>query len=51
MFVPDGARDATSRMSSTVWRGIGVGRKARTERREVIAWSTVAMDSVQGDIE
>jgi hypothetical protein len=40
MLVPEGARLATARISSTVARGTGVGRKARTERRVVMAAST-----------
>ncbi len=37
MLVPDGARAATSRIARIVASGIGVGRKARIERRDVIA--------------
>src|ERR1700761_771859 len=43
MFVPLGARAATSRMCSTVSAGTGVGRNRRMERREVMAWSTSVM--------
>jgi len=45
MLVPLGARDATSRMYSMSARGTGVGRKARTEWRDVIASSTVRATS------
>ena len=51
VFVPDGARDATARISSIVSRGTGVGRKARIERREVIAASTAAIDCGVGGAE
>jgi exodeoxyribonuclease V gamma subunit len=40
-----GARDATSRMCSISARGTGAGRKARTDRRDVIASSTVRATS------
>ena len=43
VLVPDGAREATRRMSSTTSRGTGVGRKARTERRVAMAASTAAV--------
>ncbi len=43
MLVPEGAREATARMRSTIARGTGVGRKERIERREVIAASTAAV--------
>ena len=48
MLVPDGARDATARIRSIVSRGTGVGRKARTERREVIAASVAAVSEGVG---
>ena len=41
ILVPLGARDATSRMCSISTRGTGADRKARTDRRDVIASSTV----------
>ena len=41
----DGARAATCRMASMVSRGTGVGRKARMDRREVMAASTAAVVS------
>ena len=40
VLVPEGARAATSRISRIVASGTGVGRKARIERRDVIAAST-----------
>ena len=43
MLVPDGARAATSRMSRIVASSTGSGRKARTERRDTIASSTIAV--------
>ena len=44
MLVPDGARLATRRMSRIVSSSTGSGRKARTDRREVIArWRAQGM--------
>ena len=48
MLVPDGAREATSRISRIVASSTGSGRKARTERRDVIASSTIAASSSSG---
>ena len=42
MLVPEGARAATSRMSRIVSSSTVSGRKARTERRDRIASSTIA---------
>src|ERR1700709_1532894 len=42
MLVPLGARAAASRTAAMSARGTGVGKKRRTDRREVIAWSTKA---------
>ena len=43
MLEPDGARPAMSRMRSISSRGTGLGRKARMQRRPVMASSTVIM--------
>ena len=43
VLVPEGAREATRRISSIVSRGTGVGRKARIEWREVMAASTICV--------
>ena len=40
VFVPEGAREATARIRSTVSRRTGVGRKARIARREAIVLYT-----------
>src|SRR5215471_10080544 len=50
VLVPEGAREATSRICAIVSRSTGVGRKARTERRDEMASSTarVADGSVAG---
>jgi len=48
VLVPEGAREATRRMSATVSRGTGVGRKARTDRRLVMAASTAAASASEG---
>src|SRR5574343_1566281 len=45
VLVPEGAREATARICSIVSRGTGVGRKARIERRLVMAASTAAVVS------
>ena len=43
VLVPEGARADTRRMSSITERSTGTGRKARSERREVIAALTAAV--------
>jgi Tfp pilus assembly protein PilV len=45
MLVPEGVRLATARMASSSSRATGVGRKARTLRREPMAQSTAARRS------
>src|SRR5688572_29069231 len=42
VLVPEGAREATARICSITGRGTGVGRNARSDRRDVIAASTTA---------
>src|SRR5450631_893064 len=48
VLVPDGAREATRRMASTMSRGTGVGRNARMDRRLVMAPSTAAVSASLG---
>ena len=51
VLVPDAERDATRSMSSITSRATGVGKKARTEAREVMAASTVAAAAAVDDSE